>query len=63
MVDAVFPPQTDETATSWDMYMLGWGGGDVSLPGTSQVAFFHSSEDAVTGGGLYLWRTGRIFRS
>ena len=52
IVDAVFPPQTEETATNWDMYMLGWGGGDVSLPGTSQVAFFHSREDAVTGGGF-----------
>jgi ABC-type transport system substrate-binding protein len=49
---AVFPPQTPETALQWDMYMLGWGGGDVSLPGTSQVAFFHSREDAVTGGGF-----------
>ena len=52
IVDAVFPPQTPETAQSWDMYMLGWGGGDVSLPGTSQVAFFHSREDAVDGGGF-----------
>jgi ABC-type transport system substrate-binding protein len=52
IVDAVFPPQTEETATAWDMYMLGWGGGDVSLPGTSQVQFFHSREDSVTGGGF-----------
>ncbi len=52
IVSAVFPPQTEESAQSWDMYMLGWGGGDVSLPGTSQVAFFHSREDAVTGGGF-----------
>ncbi len=52
IVSAVFPPQTEESATAWDMYMLGWGGGDVSLPGTSQVAFFHSREDAVTGGGF-----------
>ncbi len=52
IVDAVFPPQTPETAQNWDMYMLGWGGGDVSLPGTSQVAFFHSREDAVDGGGF-----------
>ena len=52
IVSAVFPPQTEESAQSWDMYMLGWGGGDPSLPGTSQVAFFHSREDAVTGGGF-----------
>lgn len=52
IVAATFPPQTDETARAWDMYILGWGGGDVSLPGTSQVAFFHSREDAVTGGGF-----------
>lgn len=52
IVAATFPPQTQETALAWDMYMLGWGGGDVSLPGTSQVAFFHSREDAVTGGGF-----------
>lgn len=48
----VFPPQTPETAQEWDIYMLGWGGGDPSLPGTSSVAFFHSREDAVTGGGF-----------
>lgn len=52
IVAATFPPQTPETALQWDMYMLGWGGGDVSLPGTSQVAFFHSREDAVDGGGF-----------
>ena len=52
IVPAVFPPQTPESAQGWDIYMLGWGGGDVSLPGTSQVAFFHSREDAVTGGGF-----------
>lgn len=52
IVAAVFPPQTEETALDWDIYMLGWGGGDVSLPGTSQVAFFHSREDAVSGGGF-----------
>ncbi len=52
IVDAVFPPQTPETATAWDMYMLGWGGGDPSLPGTSSVAFFHSREDALDGGGF-----------
>jgi peptide/nickel transport system substrate-binding protein len=52
IVAATFPPQTEETALAWDMYMLGWGGGDVTLPGTSSVAFFHSREDAVTGGGF-----------
>ena len=52
IINAVFPPQTTESALGWDIYMLSWGGGDVSLPGTSQVDFFHSSEDAVTGGGL-----------
>lgn len=52
IVEAVFPPQTPESAQEWDMYMLGWGGGDVSLPGTSQVSFFHSREDSVAGGGF-----------
>jgi ABC-type transport system substrate-binding protein len=52
IIAATFPPQTPESALSWDMYMLGWGGGDPSLPGTSQVAFFHSREDAVAGGGF-----------
>ncbi|MGH8945283.1 MAG: ABC transporter substrate-binding protein, partial [Acidimicrobiia bacterium] len=52
IVAATFPPQTPETALQWDLMMLGWGGGDPSLPGTSQVVFFHSREDAVTGGGF-----------
>lgn len=52
IVAATFPPQTQETATAWDMFILGWGGGDPSLPGTSQVVFFHSREDAVTAGGF-----------
>ena len=49
---ATFPPQTPESVLQWDMYMLGWGGGDPTLPGTSTVAFFHSREDAVTAGGF-----------
>lgn len=48
----VFPPQTPESILEWDLYILGWGGGDPSLPATSSVAFFHSREDAVTGGGF-----------
>lgn len=52
IVDATFPPQTPESALTWDMYVLGWGGGDVSLPGTSTRAFFHSDQDSVTGGGF-----------
>jgi peptide/nickel transport system substrate-binding protein len=52
IVAATFPPQTAESALTWDIFMLGWGGGDPSLPGTSSVAFFHSREDAVTGGGF-----------
>lgn len=50
IVDATFPPQTSESAVEWDMYTLGWGGGDPSLPGTSSRDFFHSSQDAVAGG-------------
>ena len=50
--DAVFPPQTEESAQAWDLYVLGWRNFDVSLPGTSLVAFFHSREDVVTGGGF-----------
>jgi ABC-type transport system substrate-binding protein len=34
------------------MFVLGWGGGDPSLPGSSTRAFFHSDQDAVTGGGF-----------
>lgn len=52
IVDATFPPQTPESALTWDMYVLGWGGGDPSLPGTSTRAFFHSDQDSVTGGGF-----------
>lgn len=52
VVDAVFPPQTEESAQQWDMYILGWDGGDPSLPGTQQVGFFHSREDSVTGRGF-----------
>jgi peptide/nickel transport system substrate-binding protein len=52
IIDATFPPQTPETALAWDMFVLGWGGGDPSLPGTSTRAFFHSDQDSVTGGGF-----------
>ena len=52
IIDATFPPQTPESALEWDMYVLGWGGGDPSLPGTSTRAFFHSDQDSVTGGGF-----------
>jgi len=52
IVDATFPPQTPESALTWDMFVLGWGGGDPSLPGTSTRAFFHSDQDSVTGGGF-----------
>ena len=52
IVDATFPPQTEESVLEWDMYMLGWGGGDPSLPCTSHQAFFGADQDAVTGGGF-----------
>ena len=52
IIDATFPPQTPESALLWDMFVLGWGGGDPSLPGSSTRAFFHSDQDAVTGGGF-----------
>lgn len=52
IVSAVFPPQTEETAQDWDLYVLGWTGGETSLRGTLQVAFFHSREDTVSGGGF-----------
>lgn len=52
IINATFPPQTPESALEWDMYVLGWGGGDPSLPGTSTRAFFHSDQDSVTGGGF-----------
>ena len=50
IVDATFPPQED--GLGWDIYMLGWGGGDPSLPCTSHQAFFGADQDAVTGGGF-----------
>lgn len=52
IVDAVFPPQTPESALAWDMYVLGWGAADPVIPGTSLRAFFHSDQDAVFGGGV-----------
>ena len=52
IIDATFPPQTPESALQWDMFVLGWGGVDPSLPGGSTRAFFHSDQDAVTGGGF-----------
>lgn len=52
IIDAVFPPQTVETAQEWDLYILGWGQMAPALPGLSHVAFFHSREDVVLGGGF-----------
>lgn len=52
IIGAVFPPKTPEEAQQWDMYMLGWGRGDITLPGTNLVSFFHSNQDAVTAGGF-----------
>jgi ABC-type transport system substrate-binding protein len=46
----VFDGTTPEALNAWDMYMLGWGGGDPSLPGTSLTFFFHSREDTAAGG-------------
>lgn len=51
IVEAVFPPQTPESALAWDIYILGWGGAEPSLPGTSLTAFFHSNQDSVDFGG------------
>ncbi|MCI0678906.1 MAG: ABC transporter substrate-binding protein [Actinobacteria bacterium] len=45
-----FDGTTPEALVAWDMYMLGWGGGDPSLPGTSLTFFFHSREDSANGG-------------
>ncbi|NNF56285.1 MAG: ABC transporter substrate-binding protein [Acidimicrobiales bacterium] len=50
--DKTFPPQTAESVLEWDLYMLGWGGGDPSLPCTSHQAFFGADQDSVTGGGF-----------
>lgn len=52
IVDAAFPPQTPDSALAWDMYILGWGAPDVSLPGASLRAFFHSDQDSVLRGGF-----------
>jgi ABC-type transport system substrate-binding protein len=48
--DTAFDGSTPEALVAWDMYMLGWGGGDPSLPGTSLTFFFHSREDTANGG-------------
>jgi ABC-type transport system substrate-binding protein len=45
-----FDGSSTEALLAWDMYMLGWGGGDPSLPGTSLTFFFHSREDTANGG-------------
>ncbi|MCB2224257.1 MAG: ABC transporter substrate-binding protein [Actinobacteria bacterium] len=50
IVDLTFPPQED--GLGWDMYILGWGGGDPSLPCTSHQAFFGADQDAVGFGGF-----------
>jgi ABC-type transport system substrate-binding protein len=52
IVDATFAPQTEESALEWDIYMLGWGGGDPSLACDSHRSFFSADQDAVTGGGF-----------
>lgn len=52
IVDAAFPPQTPESALGWDMYILGWGSSEPSLPGTALRAFFHSDQDTVRFGGF-----------
>lgn len=52
IVSTVFPPQTEESARDWDLYILGWTGGDTTPRGTLQVALFHSRNDAVTGAGF-----------
>ena len=35
--------------TNWDMYMLGWGGGDQSLP-DGHIQFFAAEQDVTLGG-------------
>ena len=52
ILDKTFAPQTEESALEWDMYMLGWGGGDPSLPCGSHQSFFGANQDAVTAGGF-----------
>jgi peptide/nickel transport system substrate-binding protein len=52
IVDTAFPPQTPDSALAWDMYILGWGAPDASLPGASLRAFFHSDQDSVLRGGF-----------
>ena len=62
MSDLGIPVKTDSTdfnaivaavfqdkEADWDMYMLGWGGGDPSLP-VSMTQFFAAESDATTGG-------------
>lgn len=52
IVDTAFPPQSPESGLAWDMYVLGWGRSEPSLPGTALRAFFHSDQDTVRFGGF-----------
>lgn len=52
IVEAAFPPQTPESGMAWDLYILGWGRSEPSLPGTALRAFFHSDQDTVRFGGF-----------
>ena len=51
MIALVTPPTAD--GTGWDMYTLGWGGGDPSLPCSSHRAFFAADQDAAIGAGIH----------
>ena len=50
IIDTVVSPDSSETATSWDLHVLGWGRPDVALPGLTLVALFHSRNGVDVGG-------------
>lgn len=50
IINTVVSPDSSETASSWDLHVLGWGGPDVALPGLTLVSLFHSRNGVEVGG-------------
>lgn len=50
IVETVIAPDSFDTALSWDLHVLGWGRPDVSMPGLTLVALFHSRNSVDVGG-------------
>ena len=50
IIDAAISPVSPEASLSWDLHVLGWGPANLSLPGLTLVALFHSSNGVDVGG-------------